>query len=243
MESRRQISQELLTRYEEDGLWKNPTNLFITGDESWIRYDNVIRKKQWVNKGETPHYTAKAGLHPKQVLFCVWWDIKGPVHWELIIKGKCIWWDVQGIRREWDMPKKQGKPMNTINGEVYAAQMDRLKEAISQKRPGTKRHVILQHDNATPHRHKDVLDKIAAFGWEILPHAAYSPDKAPTDYHLNRSIKNKLGGKKFANDGELMDELKAYFASKKAEFFKRGIEKLPDRWQEIINMDGDYFPE
>lgn len=34
------------------------------------------------------------------------------------------------------------------------------------------------------HTEKRVKDTIEAFNWEILAHAAYSPDLAPSDYHL-----------------------------------------------------------
>jgi len=44
--------------------------------------------------------------------------------------------------------------------------------------------VIFLHDNAPSHTAKPVRDTLEALNWEILPHAAYSPDLAPSDYHL-----------------------------------------------------------
>jgi len=52
--------------------------------------------------------------------------------------------------------------------------------------------VILLHDNAPPHTAKLVKETIEAFGWEILSHAAYSPDLAPSDYHLFASMGHTL---------------------------------------------------
>jgi len=34
------------------------------------------------------------------------------------------------------------------------------------------------------HTAKLVKETIEAFGWEILSHAAYSPDSVPSDYHF-----------------------------------------------------------
>jgi len=48
--------------------------------------------------------------------------------------------------------------------------------------------VILLHDNASSHTAKVVKETIEAFGWEILSHAAYSPDLAPSDYRLFASM-------------------------------------------------------
>ncbi|GBP53755.1 Mariner Mos1 transposase [Eumeta japonica] len=49
-----------------------------------------------------------------------------------------------------------------------------------------KRHdkVILLHDNAHPHVAKPVKTYLGTLKWDVLPHPPYSPDIAPSDYHL-----------------------------------------------------------
>ncbi|PNF17997.1 hypothetical protein B7P43_G13443 [Cryptotermes secundus] len=34
-------------------------------------------------------------------------------------------------------------------------------------------------------------------GWEVLPHPSYSPDLAPSDYHLFGFVKDQLHGQRF----------------------------------------------
>jgi histone-lysine N-methyltransferase SETMAR len=166
----------------------------------------------------------------------------GIIHYEVISKGYCIWWDFQGIRQRWQIPKKDNKVSNMINKEVYAAQLQRLRQAIVEKRPFTST-VLFQHDNARPHTAAIVKDKIAEYGWELVPHPPYSPDLAPSDYHLFRSMKNWMRGKEYDDEAELVMDLNAYFASKDQSFFERGIHSLPDRWQLTIDYEGDYFVE
>jgi hypothetical protein len=60
-------------------------------------------------------------------MFCIWWDMEGIVHYELLERNL------------------------TITAECYCHQLRRLEEAIQQKLPGRRDGVILQHDNARPH--------------------------------------------------------------------------------------------
>jgi hypothetical protein len=38
------------------------------------------------------------------------------------------------------------------------------------------------------------------FGWEVFEHPAYSPDLAPSDFHLFPKLKEFLGGKRMETD-------------------------------------------
>jgi hypothetical protein len=82
---------------------------------------------------------------------------------------------------------------------------------------------------------------IQKLDWEILPHPSNSPDLASTDYHLFRSLSNNLRGVSFNNDAELQNWLDDLFTAKPADFFKHGIENLPERWEAVVYIRGEYI--
>ena len=92
-----------------------------------------------------------------------------------------------------------------------------------------------------PHIASKTRQQLESLEWETLPHPPYSPDIAPSDYHLFRALKNVLRGKRFVNFGEIESELTSFFNSQKPEFWVKGIQSLPDRWQQVIDSDGQYI--
>ena len=68
----------------------------------------------------------------------------------------------------------------------------------------------------------------------------YSPDLAPSDFHLFRELKAWLGGQRFATNNELQDAVKTYLSSLAANFFAEGMEKLVSRYDKCLNRFGDY---
>lgn len=52
--------------------------------------------------------------------------------------------------------------------------------------------IILLHDNARPHVVVSVKNYLKTLDWEVLPHPPSSPDIAPSDYHLFRSVAHAL---------------------------------------------------
>lgn len=188
------------------------TNL-VTGDEKWVLYVNHTRKKQWLGKGETGIATPRPDPHPEKVMLCVWWNIRGVVHWELLPSG------------------------TTVNKHVYCRQLN----DVANKLRGKQDKVYFLHDNARPHVSKIARQKIMELGWTLVPHPPYSPDLAPTDYHLFRSLSHHLSGKKFDNQDELKKSLENFFNNKSPDFYSRGISELPTRWQQVVDSDGAYI--
>ena len=137
--------------FKDDHLFDN----LITGDEKWVLYVNCVRQRQWLSQGQAGIATVKGDLHPLKVMLCVWWGVRGIIHWELLPRG------------------------TTITAELYCQQLDRVKERLREQTQ-----VFLLHDNARPHIARLTCQKIADLGWTPLPHPPYSPDLAPTDFHL-----------------------------------------------------------
>lgn len=99
------------------------------------------------------------------------------------------------------------------------------------------------HDNATPHTARKTKRKLDSLGWIVLPHPPYSPDLAPTDFKLFRSLANALREKSFATEEEIRAFIEAFFASKSSGFFVRGFTELPEKWEDVIEYEGEYPPE
>ncbi|GBM70734.1 hypothetical protein AVEN_171467-1 [Araneus ventricosus] len=85
----------------------------------------------------------------------------------------------------------------TINANCYCETIRKLQRAIQNRRLGMLAGaILLLHDNAHPHTAAatQLLDQ---FGWEIFHHPPYSPDLAPSDFHLFLKLKEFQGGKRF----------------------------------------------
>jgi len=125
-------------------------------------------------------------------------------------------------------------PMSTV-------QLQKLSDAIAQKHPEliNRKDVVFYHDNARSHTSLITRQKLLQHGWDVLSHPSYSPDLAPSDFHLFRSLQNSLNGKMFASD-LIKQHLDKFLAEKDGKFYERGIMKLPGRWQKIIEQNKIY---
>ena len=97
----------------------------------------------------------------------------------------------------------------------------------------TVRHFLL-HDNARPHSAAQTQDLITSFKWEQMDHPPYSPDLAPSDFHLFLHLKKFLGGKRFDDDDDLKDAVQKWLTS------QEGIQKLVPRYVKCLNNGGEY---
>ena len=77
------------------------------------------------------------------------------------------------------------------------------------------------------------------------PTPPYSPDVAPSDYHLFRSMAHGLTDQHFRSYEEVKNWIDSWIASKDDQFFRRGIRTLlrtlPERWEKVVASDEQYF--
>jgi histone-lysine N-methyltransferase SETMAR len=213
--NRIQICNSLLIRHNRVPFYK----CIVTGDEKWVLYENPQKKNQWLSPGETPVPVPKPGLHPKKILLTVFWDYQGIIHFEFLEMGQ------------------------TITAEFYCQVLDRLRDALIVKRPAliNRNKIIFHHDGAKPHTAKVTQQKLREFGWEVMLQPPYSPDISPSDYYLFLSMQHFLSGKKFSQRGDIEIAISQFFSDKPSSWYSQGIKKLVERWEEVVNRDGDYI--
>ena len=76
-------------------------------------------------------------------------------------------------------------------------------------------------------------------GWEVLPHPSYSPDVAPSYYHLFGFLKDQLRGR-YETTEAIQKAVRQCLRMVGTEFYRRGIFKLPERWEKFVQRSGDY---
>jgi len=80
------------------------------------------------------------------------------------------------------------------------------KPAIRRKRRGLlSEDVVLFHYNACLHTAADTVESLNKLNFEVLEHLPYSPDFAPSDYHLFGPPKQVLSGRRFTADQQLKE--------------------------------------
>lgn len=214
----------LLTSRDNLALFEqNPDDFlqrFVTMDETWVHHyqpESKEQSKQWKRPGSPTPRKAKVIKSAGKVMASVFWDAKGVLLLDFLESGK------------------------TITGVYYAQLLHRLRENIKAKRPGMlTKGVIFHQDNAPAHTSAVAMSAIQSCGFEILPHPPYSPDLAPSDFHLFPKMKLELSGRRFTSNDDVIEAVEEYLQSKNSTFYEQGIRALQHRWTKCVGCRGDY---
>lgn len=217
-EKRVEACQDLLQRYEEEG--DSFLESIITCDETWVHHSTPESKRasmQWKRSGSPPPLKAKTISSAGKVMATVFWDFKGVLFVDFLHGRK------------------------TINAQYYSNLLtEHVKVAIRGKRRKSQSSVSFLQDNARPHTAALTRETLESLKWNVLPHPPYSPDLAPSDFHLFGPLKEFLGGQKFATDDEVEAAVQSWLDNQPKTFFERGIMLLPKRWRKCVELRGDY---
>ena len=96
------------------------------------------------------------------------------------------------------------------------------------------------HDNAPVHRAVETQKELAYLGFHFLDHSHYSPDLAPSDYHLFLGLKKQLKGRHVLSDAEVIPAAETWFDGQLSEFFLSGLQKLEQQAKKCIELRGKY---
>jgi len=95
-----------------------------------------------------------------------------------------------------------------------------LKDILKEKRRGKfTKGVLFLHDNVPAHRALATQKKLAYLGFQCLDHPPYSPDLAPSDYHLFPVLKKKMKVRHFSSDAEVIAAAETWLDGQTSDFF------------------------
>ena len=86
--------------------------------------------------------------------------------------------------------------------------------------------VLFLHENAPAHRALVTQKKWAYLGFQRLDHPPYSPDLAPSDYHLFPGLKKTIKSSHFSSYAEVIAAAETWLEDKCCAFFFEWLAKV-----------------
>lgn len=193
---------------------------YVTVDETWAHHFDPETKQQsmqWKHPSSPTNVKFRKLASAGKVMATMFWDSEGVLMIDYLEHGR------------------------TVTGIYYAELIHKLRAAIKEKRRGKLTHgVLLHHDNAPAHTSHVAMTAVHDCGFELLCHPPYSPDLAPSDFHLFRHLKDSLRGHVFQSDEDVIQWINEWVEGQEPTFFLEGVNALEHRWEKCIQLRGDY---
>ena len=101
--------------------------------------------------------------------------------------------------------------------------------------------VWLLQDNAPIHSALNSQVTLQELGYTVLEHPPYSPDLAPSDFHVFKRLKNDLRGLQFNDVGSVKLHVSNILKNYEKKFWNEGFQNLVHRWEKCVGNDGSYI--
>lgn len=190
----------------------------LTIDESWVSLYSPLTKDmamQWLLPGKAPKPMASQGLRTPKRMLILAMDCNGIAFWKLCEGDK------------------------TVTSEVYQAFLDKYIKEWARKN-GVKVPMLL-HDNARPHKARQITAYLERQNIRTWNHPPYSPDLMPNDFICFGPLKRRIKGKHYNNWEEVEDAIKHAISEGTQNGLYMGVAKLPERWARVIKKDRYYI--
>ena len=99
------------------------------------------------------------------------------------------------------------------------------------------------HDNAAAHQAFATQKKLTYLGFQFLDDPLYSPDLAPSDYHLFPGLKKQLKGCHFSSNAEVIAAAETWLDGQPSEFFLSGLQKLEEWAKKCTELRREYVEQ
>ena len=186
-----------------------------------VNFYEPERKRQsmeWRHTSSPKPKKVRAQRSAGKVMLTFFWDHSGPILEHYVPRG------------------------STVTSATYSNLLrENLKPAIHQEqRRLLTTGVCLLRDNARPRTATATVSTIEELRFECIPYPPYSPDLAPSDFHIFSSLKDALRRTRFRDDDEVRSAVHEWLRTRPKELFSRGIYMLVKRWHKCVVLEGDY---
>ncbi|VDO73813.1 unnamed protein product [Heligmosomoides polygyrus] len=102
---------------------------------------------------------------------------------------------------------------------------------------------VLLFDNAAPHWEHVTTSKLAQLDYFHMLHPPYSPNISPCDYHSFLGLRDFLVGRDTRTQAVLDNHIEQLINTRPEQFWRDGIRKLAERWQQVVDLNGIHIPQ
>ena len=131
----------------------------------------------------------------------------------------------------------------TVTGNFYATEyLSAVEKTYMSIRPSrTCKAMRLLHDNARPHKTRQIKEKIENMGLIELEHPPYIPDLSHCDFWLFDILKESLAGRQFDNNVRVGTAIYKCLHDIPKDEYRKTFYKWLERLRLCIHNKGDYF--
>jgi histone-lysine N-methyltransferase SETMAR len=211
-----ELSQHLLEMTQELG--PKQQKYLMTGDESWIYWDNQ-RRVMWArDKHELP-LNVKRTISSEKTMLSAYFS-------------RCRFVSVEFL----PMGQKYNSQLFT---EMVLPSIEKKRAECRPKLRTTAAH--LHVDNAKPHSAKMSIEKIEELGFILVPQPPDFPDLAPCDFFLFGDLKQQLEGKHLTREDSVIAAVREVFDKIPLQTFQNVMHDWQYRLRRCIQLRGEYL--
>jgi hypothetical protein len=135
---------------------------------------------------------------------------------------------------------RSGRPLIAVRPEML--QLQRLRQDVEGSQEALQTSSASQEScknlaSARPQTNLKTREAITKFDWRLLHHTPYSPDVAPSDFHLFGALKDDICGRKFQTDDDVICAGRTWLLEQDKARYRLGIHTLIPHWRKDVEID------